>query len=440
MQLIQSKHLDALVQAAVTGDTAQVALLSRQHPRLARALAPLFAATPREPSTTAMQAVEQQGLMLNTAQALLREHQALEQATGESRESAGRLTDNGAGISTSLQQTAGGIERARETTRHGAATVNELDGQLRLLRSALSAMSRNQSKLAEQVAQIRKLTATVQEIAHQTNLVALNAAIEAARAGEAGRGFAVVADEVKQLAEKTSQATGEIEAVTGSIGDFSQQLDGDVQHGMLRLEGAQERIGRTSDALQDGAEALHVASNRLQTLQQSCDAQNVRVSATQAALGALQRRATEARRQTEALDRAAVLSHRLCLNWLDLSWLDRTTGHSIAGLSLSLRESVQGLRQAMELALHEPAALDRRWFDMAVLKQVLQRFATHHTAHPAATPLLEAGQRLSNHAETFVSLLSQGELGQAAQLPGRLETERETIHQQLGMLLADSHA
>src|SRR3546814_1621751 len=122
----------------------------------------------------------------------------------------------------------------------GAGTVSELDGQLRLLRSALSAMNRNQSKLAEQVAQIGKLTGVVQEIAHQTNLVALNAAIEAARAGEAGRGFAVVADEVKQLAAKTTLATTEIETVTGSIGDFSLQLNGDVQHGLRSEEHTSE--------------------------------------------------------------------------------------------------------------------------------------------------------------------------------------------------------
>ncbi|HEY9133139.1 MAG TPA: methyl-accepting chemotaxis protein [Dyella sp.] len=436
MSFIRSKQLAALAQAAAQGDTAQVDRLSRQFPALAAALAPLLArVAPREPAAVALQAVEQQSLMLNAAQALLREHEALEEATGESRASVGRLTDGGAGISSGLQQTAGSVEQARETTRHGAATVNEVDGQLRLLRSALSAMNRNQAKLAEQVAQIRKLTSSVQEIAHQTNLVALNAAIEAARAGEAGKGFAVVADEVKQLAEKTSQATGEIEAVTGSIGDFSQQLDGDVQQGMSRLETAQERIGHTATALRDGADALHGAANRLQNLQQHTDAQSARIAGAQAALGALQKRTVEARRQAEALDRASVLSHRLCLGWLD-----QAAEHSLAGLSLSLRESIQGLRQAMELALHEPAALDRRWFDTSVLDHVLARLAGKHAQHPAALQLIAAGERLSSHAGSFVSLISQGDLQTAANYPSRVEAERETIHQQLSALLADAEA
>ncbi|HEX7817111.1 methyl-accepting chemotaxis protein [Dyella sp.] len=434
MSFIRSKQLADLAKAAAHGDKELVERLSRENPAMAQALAPLLALTaPVEPAAVALQAVEQQSLMLNAAQALLREHEALESATAESRASVGRLTDSGAGISSGLQQTAHGIDQARETTRHSAATVTEVDGQLRLLRSALSAMNRNQARLAEQVAQIRKLTTSVKDIAHQTNLVALNAAIEAARAGEAGKGFAVVADEVKQLAEKTGQATGEIESMTGSIGEFSQQLDIDVQQGMQRLESAQDRINHTGTTLREGAEVLQGAIARLQSLQQSTDAQAARVTTAQAALGALQKRTVEARRQAEALDRACVLSHRMCLGWLD-----QDAEHSLAGLSLSLRESIQGLRQAMELALHEPAALDRRWFDTSVLDHVMNRLSDKHATHPAANELVAAGRRLREHTDTFVALLGQGDLKHAADYPSRVEAERETIHQHLSHLLGDA--
>ena len=436
MTLIPAKHLAELAQAAASGDTQRVEQLARRHPRLAEALAPLLARlAPREPAAIALQSVEQQSLVMGTAQTVLRAQEALHQATGEARDSVSRLTEQGAGISTALQQAAGEVAQATAHNRHGAETVTELDGQLRLLRSALSAMNRNQSKLAEQVAQIRKLTSTVQEIAHQTNLVALNAAIEAARAGEAGRGFAIVADEVKQLAEKTTQATDQIEAVTSSIGAFSQQLDGDVRQGVQHLERAQDRAGHTAGTLEREGETLRAIAVRVQNSQQGCDAQNARVAAAQATLGALQRRSMEAIRQSESLDRAAVLSQRLCLGWLD-----HADTPSVASLSLSLRESIQGLRQAMELALHEPAALDRRWFDTTVFDRALARLGAQRAEHPAAATLLEAGQRLSEHADNFVRLIGEGQTTQAAQLSGQVERERESIHQQLSQLLAHAEA
>ncbi|MDE1893919.1 MAG: chemotaxis protein [Xanthomonadaceae bacterium] len=434
MSFIRKQQLTALVQAAAAGNHAQVESLRQKHPRAAQALAPLLAmVAERPPAAVALQTMEQQSLVLGAAQQLSREQAALDQAAIESRHSVDRLTDGSAGISTALQQVGRELERAGSSGLVGQNSVSELDGQLRLLRSALSTMNRNQSKLAEQVAQIRKLTGVVQEIAHQTNLVALNAAIEAARAGEAGRGFAVVADEVKQLAEKTALTTSEIELVTGSIGTFSLQLDGDVQQGLRQLERAQAGIVQAGTALREGSESLGAVSGRVGTLQQSHDAQHARATTTQAALGALQRRGSEARRQAEALSRAALLAHRLGLNWLE-----GESGSDPASLSLTVRETVLSLRQAMDLALLEPGALDRRWFDTHALNRSLDRLTALQQDPAAGAALGQTGAKLLEQSSHFVSLLCDGQVEQAAQLSRELEAGREVLLGQLSALLANA--
>ncbi len=433
MSLIWKSHLSALAAAASHDDGAALAKAQARYPRAAAAIAPLLARlTQRAPAASAVQTVEQQSLVLNAVQQLAHEQSALDGAAQEARSSVDRLTQGSAGISAALEQLASDLAQATQAAASGESGVSELDGQLRVLSGALSAMNRNQSRLAEQVAQIRKLTGVVQEIAHQTNLVALNAAIEAARAGEAGRGFAVVADEVKQLAEKTTATTTEIETVTGSIGDFSLQLDGDVQHGLEQLQRAQAGVAQAGTTLHTGSAALHTADERIATVHAAHDTQHARATAAQAAVGALQRRSVEAKRQSEALHRAALLTHRL-----GLDWLESESGADPSSLSLGIRESVQSLRQAMDLALAEPGAIDRRWFDTRTLHRALTRLAAGHDA-AAAEQLHAASSRLREHSTHFVDALCDGQLDQAAECSRQMESERQAMLEQLAGLLVDA--
>ncbi len=433
MSLIWKHHLLAIATAAAADNGTELARLSDRYPRAAQALAPLLVRLATQvPPAVGLQVVEQQSLVIDAVQQLRREQSALDSAAQEGRTSVDRLTEGSAGISTALQQASTDLAQAAQAGVAGEAGVSELDGQLRLLRSALSAMNRNQSKLAEQVAQIRKLTSMVQEIAHQTNLVALNAAIEAARAGDAGRGFAVVADEVKQLAEKTTTTTTEIETVTGSIGDFSLQLDGDVQHGLQRLQRAQDGIGEARTALRDGSTALRTASECIVSVTHDHDAQHACAVAAQATVGALQRRSTEARRRAEALNRDALLTHRL-----GLEWLESESGRNPASLSVGVREAALGLRQAMDLAVLEPGAVDRRWFDTHTLNNTIARLTALQT-EPAAAALTATGLRLGEHSSHFVEALCDGKLEQADKFSKLLESEREALLAQLSTLLAEA--
>ncbi|BBD08731.1 methyl-accepting chemotaxis protein [Desulfovibrio ferrophilus] len=110
-----------------------------------------------------------------------------------------------------------GADKASGHATEGMEVVTQVIASSKDVASHTNTLTEVLNELGQQAQGIGAIMGVISDIADQTNLLALNAAIEAARAGDAGRGFAVVADEVRKLAEKTMQATGEVESATKAI-------------------------------------------------------------------------------------------------------------------------------------------------------------------------------------------------------------------------------
>jgi len=152
-------------------------------------------------------------------------------------------------VAHSAEQAAKIATGSTEIARSGAKAVNETIGRMSRIQQQVEQSAETVRSLGNHSREIGAITAVIDKIAEQTNLLALNAAIEAARAGEHGRGFAVVADEVRKLAENSVGATREI---TSRIAGIQAEVDNAV---------ASMKV--STDEVKAGSAQSHTASEAL---------------------------------------------------------------------------------------------------------------------------------------------------------------------------------
>jgi len=169
-------------------------------------------------------------------------------------------------MATNAQNAATGAKAASDTAQDGAEMVQKTIEGMARIKGTVDQAADEIARLGERSAEIGNIVAVIDDIAAQTNLLALNAAIEAARAGEQGRGFAVVADEVRKLAERVAGATKEI---SGLIGGIQRSVESSVKvmaEGATETESGAQVAGEAGAALGRILQAVEDVNSQMQLI------------------------------------------------------------------------------------------------------------------------------------------------------------------------------
>ena len=152
-------------------------------------------------------------------------------------------------VAKNIEETSHVSGRTAEASKHGAELATSAIGGMETLQNELGISSKAVSELSAGVVNIGSVVDLINQVAEQTNLLALNAAIEAARAGEHGRGFAVVADEVRSLAHKTQDATGQISGMIEQLRGSAESVVSAMERTRTQSEAASGDVDQVAESL-----------------------------------------------------------------------------------------------------------------------------------------------------------------------------------------------
>ncbi len=189
------------------------------------------------------------------------------------RDAAGQLASTSQVLSSgaseqaaSLEEVSSSLEEMASMSRTNAENANQADSLVSAAHQAASDGNQTMSEIAEASNQISKIIKVIEEIAFQTNLLALNAAVEAARAGEHGKGFAVVADEVRNLALRAAEAARETTGLIENSVGKSQQGASAMQRiadGVGQVTSLINGIAKASQGQSQGVEQINAAFSQM---------------------------------------------------------------------------------------------------------------------------------------------------------------------------------
>jgi methyl-accepting chemotaxis protein len=188
-------------------------------------------------------------------------------------------------VSERAKQTAEASTRAVEISEAGNKATEDTIQRINMIKEQMESIGETVVRLSEHTKAIENIIATVQDLADQSNLLAVNASIEAARAGEQGKGFAVVANEIKNLADQSKQATEQVRSILAETGKWVSAVVMATEQGAKAVEVGVSQSSLAGDSIQSLAESVAAYSQTASIIHASSEQQFAGVDQVAAAMG-----------------------------------------------------------------------------------------------------------------------------------------------------------